>query len=291
VSTSAVELLGVGKRYRFYPSDFARLLEIITSRPRHKSVDALHGIDLRIEHGEVLGIVGRNGAGKSTLLKIVAGLLKHSDGELIVNGRVSAILELGAAFHPDMSGRENAYLHAAIAGLAQTEIDALFPGIATFADIGDAIEHPVKTYSTGMSARLAFAVATAVDPDILIIDEALSVGDGAFARKSFDRIMHFRDAGKTILFCSHSFYHVQSICHSVLWLDAGRVRLYGESEAVLSAYRAEIEAASSETRTPRAPPAARKPRPPRCPDSCCRCTWKQTAFAASPLVCAAVNRP
>ncbi|WP_295543259.1 ABC transporter ATP-binding protein [uncultured Thiohalocapsa sp.] len=236
-----LRLSAVAKRYRMYRSDLDRLLEIVTGRPRHQDVTALSGIDLTVGHGEVLGIVGRNGAGKSTLLKLAAGLIPPSSGELTVNGRVAAILELGAAFHPDMSGRENVYLQAAIAGLERPEIDAVFAEIAAFADIGHFIERPVKTYSSGMSARLAFAVATAIDPHILIIDEALSVGDGAFARKSFDRIMAFRDAGKTILFCSHSLYHVEAMCDRVLWLHQGRAIALGATEEVLREYQAALD--------------------------------------------------
>jgi lipopolysaccharide transport system ATP-binding protein len=241
----ALRLRAVGKRYRMYRSDLDRLLEIVTGRPRHQDVTALSGIDLTVGHGEVLGIVGRNGAGKSTLLKLIAGMLPASEGSIDIQGRVGAILELGAAFHPEMSGRENVYLKAAIAGLTRAEIDALMPEIAAFADIGAFIERPVKTYSSGMSARLAFAVATAIDPDILIIDEALSVGDGAFARKSFDRIMAFRDAGKTILFCSHSLYHVEAICNRAVWIDQGRIRREGSPAAVLADYRAELERADT----------------------------------------------
>jgi len=240
-----LRLSAVAKRYRMYRSDLDRLLEIVTGRPRHQDVTALSGIDLTVGHGEVLGIVGRNGAGKSTLLKLIAGMLPPSEGSIDIHGRVGAILELGAAFHPQMSGRENVYLKAAIAGLTRAEIDALVPEIAAFADIGPFIERPVKTYSSGMSARLAFAVATAVDPDVLIIDEALSVGDGAFARKSFDRIMAFRDAGKTILFCSHSLYHVEAICNRAVWIDQGRIRREGSPAAVLADYRAELERADT----------------------------------------------
>ena len=237
----ALELRGVGKRYRLYRNDVDRMLEVMTGRPRHEDVVALAGIDLSVGHGEVLGIVGRNGAGKSTLLKLVAGLLPASEGSIRVNGRVAAILELGAAFHPDMTGRENVYLKAAVAGLERAEIEALLPGIVAFADIGPFLDRPARTYSSGMAARLAFAVATAVDPDVLIIDEALSVGDGAFARKSFERIMGFRDAGKTILFCSHSAFHIESICDRVLGIDAGRQCLLGQASAVLSAYQADLD--------------------------------------------------
>ncbi len=243
-SDQALVLRGLSKAYRSYRSDLDRLREMLTGNPRHQDISVLADIDLEVRHGEVLGIVGRNGAGKSTLLKIIAGLLPPSAGSVEVNGRVAAILELGAAFHPEMSGRENVYLQAAIAGLERAEIDALFPHIAAFAEIGNFIERPVKTYSSGMAARLGFAVATAVDPDILIIDEALSVGDGAFARKSFDRIMAFRAAAKTILFCSHTSYHVESICDRVLWLDQGRAMATGEPEGVLNQYQASLDEAA-----------------------------------------------
>lgn len=246
----AVALTGVGKQYRLYPSDAARVLEIITGRARHQVVQALANLSLDLGHGEVLGIVGRNGAGKSTLLKIIAGLMPASEGRVEIDGRVGAILELGAAFHPEMTGRENVRMQAAISGLTRGEIDALLPEVADFADIGAFLDRPVKLYSSGMSARLAFAVATAIDPDILIIDEALSVGDGAFARKSFDRIMAFRDAGKTILFCSHSIYHVQSICDRVLWLEQGSVKAIGGPEEVLNCYQATLDAASAQDDQP-----------------------------------------
>lgn len=255
-SDQALTLRDVCKRYRLYRSDFDRLLEIITRRERRQDVTALSGIDLRVRHGEVLGIIGRNGAGKSTLLKIIAGLLPPSEGGLVVNGRIGAILELGAAFHPEMSGRENVYLQAAIAGLDRATIDEVFPEIAAFADIGDFIERPVKTYSSGMSARLAFAVATAIDPDILIVDEALSVGDGAFARKSFDRMIAFHDAGKTILFCSHSLYQIESICTRAIWLDQGCIRMDGAPAEVLPCYREALEQA---TVTPPADTASSRP--------------------------------
>lgn len=233
---SAIVLRQAGKRYVSYAHEFDRLWEVLTRRSRHRSFQALSDINLVIPHGQVLGIVGKNGAGKSTLLKLMAGTLLPSTGSIEVNGRVAALLELGSGFHPEMSGRENVYLTGAIMGLTQAEIDRLYPEIVAFAGIGEFMDQPVKTYSSGMFVRLAFAVATCVEPDILIIDEALSVGDGAFARKSFERIKAIRDHGRTILFCSHSLYQVEAICDRVLWIDRGRIHMDGEPAAVVTAY-------------------------------------------------------
>ena len=233
---SAIRLDGVSKHYRLYGGGFDRLLEVVSGRPRHRDIHALHPVSLEIPSGEVVGVVGNNGAGKSTLLKLVTGTLAPSTGSVEVKGRISALLELGAGFHPEVSGRENVYLSGALAGIERAEMDRLYPSIVEFSGIGDFVDQPVKTYSSGMFVRLAFAVATAVEPDILIIDEALSVGDGAFARKSFDRIMRFREAGKTILFCSHSLYQVEAICNRVIWLDGGGVKMDGDPATVISAY-------------------------------------------------------
>jgi lipopolysaccharide transport system ATP-binding protein len=164
-----------------------------------------------------------------------------------VRGRVAALLELGAGFSPDFTGIENIYMNAAILGLSRREVDERLPGIVDFADIGEFVKQPVKTYSSGMFMRLAFSVATAVEPDILVIDEALSVGDGAFARKSFDRIMRLRDAGKTILFCSHSMYQVEALCAKAMWIEHGALRMFGSSAEVTSAYQASLNASTVAT--------------------------------------------
>lgn len=231
-----INLQKISKTYTHYAHGIDRLLEILTRRPRHQAFAALHPMNLTVSESQVVGIIGNNGAGKSTLLKILAGTLQP-DGDLCeVKGRVAALLELGGGFHPEMTGRENVYLNSTMMGLSSEEIDAKYDDIVAFAGIEDFMEQPVKTYSSGMFMRLAFAVATSVDPDILIIDEALSVGDGAFARKSFDRIMQFKQDKKTILFCSHSLYQVESICDRVIWLDKGHVKLDGAPSAVVSAY-------------------------------------------------------
>jgi lipopolysaccharide transport system ATP-binding protein len=231
-----INLKNVSKTYTHYAHGIDRLIEILTRRPRHQAFAALHPMNLSVSQSQVVGIIGNNGAGKSTLLKILAGTLQP-DGDLCeVKGRVAALLELGGGFHPEMTGRENVYLNSTMMGLSSDDIDAIYNDIVAFAGIEDFMEQPVKTYSSGMFMRLAFAVATNVDPDILIIDEALSVGDGAFARKSFDRIMQFKQAKKTILFCSHSLYQVESICDRVIWLDKGHIKLDGAPSAVVSAY-------------------------------------------------------
>lgn len=243
-SDLAITLQQVGKRYALYDKPSDRLKQLLWGRwrPYQREFWALQDVSFKVRRGEVVGIVGRNGAGKSTLLQLVCGTLEATSGSLQVHGRVAALLELGAGFSPDFSGLENIYINAAILGLSRAQVDAHLDGILAFADIGEFIHQPVKTYSSGMFMRLAFAVATSVEPDILVIDEALSVGDGAFARKSFDRIMRLKDAGKTILFCSHSMYQVEALCSRALWIDAGRLRMDGSAADVTSAYGASLNA-------------------------------------------------
>ncbi|MDR9499883.1 MAG: ABC transporter ATP-binding protein [Hydrogenovibrio sp.] len=194
-------------------------------------------MDLTIEHGEVIGVVGRNGAGKSTLLQLICGTLLPTQGKVEVNGRIAALLELGAGFNPEFSGRENVWMNASILGMSRAEIEDKYESIVEFSGIEAAIEQPVKTYSSGMFVRLAFSVAIHVSPDILVIDEALSVGDGAFAKKSFDKIMELKEHGCTILFCSHSLYQVEAICNRAIWIEAGECKTIGETKAVTSAYQ------------------------------------------------------
>ena len=239
----AVRAQDIGKRYTLYKTPSERLKQLLWGKYKKYGHDhwALRDINLTVERGEVVGIVGRNGAGKSSLLQMVCGTVSASEGELAVQGRVAALLELGGGFDPNFTGMENIYMNAAVLGLKRTEVDAKLAEIVAFADIGDFIDQPVRTYSSGMFMRLAFAVATSVDPDILVIDEALSVGDGAFARKSFDRIMQLRDAGKTILFCSHSMYQVESLCTRAIWIESGRIKMQGSAAAVTSAYAASLE--------------------------------------------------
>lgn len=234
----AIEARALGKRFSLFERPSDRLKQLLWGRWRRYSRDfwALQDVNFEIRRGEVVGLVGRNGAGKSTLLQMICGTLAPTCGTLTVNGRVAALLELGAGFNPDFSGLENVYMNSAILGLSRAQVDERLDAILAFADIGDFIHQPVKTYSSGMFVRLAFAVATSVEPDILVIDEALSVGDGAFARKSFDRIMALKDGGATIVFCSHAMYHVQALCSRALWLDGGRVRMWDAAPKVTAAY-------------------------------------------------------
>ncbi|PTN12105.1 ABC transporter ATP-binding protein [Nitrosomonas aestuarii] len=228
----------LSKCYQLYNQPKDRLKQFLWRGKRryYRELWALRDIDFTVAQGEVVGIVGNNGSGKSTLLQLVSGTLTPTGGELSVNGRIAALLELGAGFNPEFTGRENVLMSAAIMGLTQAEIADRFEAIVDFSGIRDFIDQPVKTYSSGMYVRLAFSVAINVDPDILVIDEALSVGDGAFARKSFDRIMQFRKAGKTILFCSHSIYQVAALCDRAIWLDRGRIAMIGSSGDVTNQY-------------------------------------------------------
>jgi lipopolysaccharide transport system ATP-binding protein len=197
---------------------------------------ALQDVSFEVKRGEAVGIIGRNGAGKSTLLQLIAGTLQPSAGSIQVQGRVAALLELGAGFNPDFTGRENVFLSAAVLGISKAEMETRFAEVAAFADIGDFIEQPVKTYSSGMMMRLAFAVNTCVDPDILIVDEALSVGDAPFQAKCFRRLRQLIDKGVTLLFVSHDLGTVRSICSRALWLKNGRTEMWGEAKQVAREY-------------------------------------------------------
>jgi lipopolysaccharide transport system ATP-binding protein len=242
---TAIRAEGLGKTFAVYERPLDRFWQLLAGDRRQfgKRFTALSDISFTLPRGQVLGLVGDNGAGKSTLLQLICKTLTPSEGKLEVRGRVAALLELGAGFNPDFSGRENIYLNAAVLGLTQAEIDARYNSIVEFSGVADFIEQPVKTYSSGMYMRLAFSIATCVDPDILVIDEALSVGDGAFARKSFDRIMELRSKGATILFCSHSMYHIEAICDQAIWLERGRMRMLGTPADVTRAYGAQLAAA------------------------------------------------
>lgn len=201
---------------------------------------ALKDVSFDIEKGESFGIIGSNGSGKSTLLKLITGISKPTRGNVGVRGRVSALLELGAGFHPDFSGRENTFLNGAILGLSRREVEKQFDSIVAFSELEKFIDNPVKTYSSGMYMRLAFSIAVHVDPDILVIDEVLAVGDGAFQQKCFDQIHRFKHSGKTIVFVSHSLGSVQDLCQRAAWLDKGDLRALGKTETVLDFYSQQI---------------------------------------------------
>ncbi len=234
---------GLGKSYRMYKRPSDRLWQFIFGRQKKLFNDfvALQDVSINLMRGQVLGIVGVNGAGKSTLLQLIAGTLSPTSGKIQAHGRVAALLELGSGFNTDFTGRENIYLNAAVLGLTRSEIQDRIQDIIEFASIGIHIDQPVKTYSSGMVIRLAFSIATSVDADILIIDEALSVGDGAFRRRSFDRIMQIKDKGVTILFCSHVLYHVETFCDQAIWLHRGKVQKIGTPAEVLRPYEEFID--------------------------------------------------
>ncbi|MFT4194567.1 ABC transporter ATP-binding protein, partial [Ottowia sp.] len=261
-----LRLEGVGKEYRLYDSPRARLKALLTGRALHRSHWALRDVSLALRRGQCLGVVGSNGAGKSTLLKLITGTLQPSAGRLARHGRVTAILELGAGFHPDFTGRQNLYFGGSLIGIGHEEMARLEPQVLAFAEIGEAIDRPVKTYSSGMVVRLAFALVTAVEPDLLIIDEALAVGDQHFQKKCVERIQAFRDNGCTILFCSHSPYHVRQLCDAALWLDQGRVMALGETEPVLLAYETHSRLLSAEAPAADAPSAPVAAAPPPAAD-------------------------
>ena len=241
-----IQAAGLGKAYYPSASPGAALMSALRGTVSQSAPFwALHPVDLKVKRGEVVGLVGSNGAGKSTLLQILSGTLSPSVGQMRVTGRVAALLELGAGFNPEFTGRENLLLNGPLMGLSRQQLAERLDEIIAFSGIGVFIDRPVKTYSTGMFVRLAFSLATSVEPDILVIDEALSVGDGEFARKSFDRILGLRDSGTTIFFCSHSMYQIESLCTRALWLDHGQVRMVGVPAEVTAAYQEHLDLLSA----------------------------------------------
>lgn len=236
---TALVVRDIGKAYRQYRSEMQRVASWFGApvKPAEERWVLRH-VSFTLEEGECIGIIGHNGAGKSTLLKMIAGTLRPSEGEIHVNGEVSAILELGLGFNPEMTGRENAVHASGLMGRPGSEVAATIPGIAEFAELGDFFDRPLRTYSSGMQARLAFAVATAVRPRLLIIDEALSVGDAYFQHKSFARIREFREAGTSLLFVSHDRTAIQAICDRALLLDHGSLVKEGAPEEVIDYYNA-----------------------------------------------------
>ncbi len=223
----AISVRDMRKTFKIYsrPSDI--MMETLTGKQRHTEFEALHGIDLEIERGHSVGIMGRNGAGKSTLLKVITGALTHTSGDIDVNGSVTAILELGTGFHPEYTGRDNVYMGGMCLGMSRRQIDSKFDEIVDFAELEDFIDQPFRTYSSGMQARLTFSVALAPDPDILIIDEALSVGDARFQQKCYAHMHKLRDKGKTFLLVSHDEGAIVSFCDHAIILDKGRIVFQG----------------------------------------------------------------
>ncbi len=235
-----------GKVYKVYARQEDRLWELVRRRSLHQQRWAVRDVAFDIHAGEVIGIIGRNGAGKTTLLRLISGVAPLDAGTIQVNASLRTILELGTGFHPEFTGRENVYLGGALLGLSRRDIDARFDEIAAFAELGDYLEFPFKTYSLGMQARLTFSLAISVEADILIVDEALSAGDSYFLAKCFDRIRTICESGKTVLFVSHNLSLIQRLCTRVLWLDAGQLIADGAPLEVCSQYEASVRQQEAE---------------------------------------------
>lgn len=246
--TSAIELRDVTKIYRRYGAKhFATLKSALLQRSILRDLSptemfpALQDVSFEVAAGRTFGVIGRNGSGKSTALKLVAGITKPTSGVVSVRGRISALIELGAGFHPEISGRENVYINGIMLGLSKREIARRFNEIVEFAELEEFIDAPVKTYSSGMYMRLGFAVAIHVDPDVLLVDEVLAVGDEGFTHKCLDKFSEFRRRGKTIMLVTHSLGVVERFCDEALWLDGGRVRAQGDPKRVIDAYLTSVE--------------------------------------------------
>lgn len=239
---TSIRVSNLKKAYKQYPSRVSRLADWLLPyrKPRHISKWIIKDISFHVSGGESVGIIGVNGAGKSTLLKIITGTTIPSAGTVEINGRIAALLELGMGFHPSYTGRQNAITACQLLGFRMSEISAMLPDIEDFAEIGEYFDLPIRTYSSGMQVRLAFSVATAIRPDILIIDEALSVGDAYFQHKSFERIRKFREQGTTLLFVSHSPSAIKSLCDRAILLHEGKIELDGDPQDVLDYYNAII---------------------------------------------------
>src|SRR5271170_3631698 len=237
---NAIDVNGVGKRYSLVASPIHRLFDLVSSARKQRGGDfwALRDISFSVGVGESFGIIGSNGSGKSTLLQIIAGVMQPTCGSIAVNGRISAILELGAGFNPEFSGRDNVSMNAAILGLTEEQIRDRFPLIEEFADIGDFIDQPVKTYSSGMQMRLAFSIAVHIDPQVLIVDEALSVGDIYFRQRCLRHLHRLRERGITMVFVSHSPGELRALCSHSMWIKHGQVQEIGDTDQVVAKYLA-----------------------------------------------------
>lgn len=251
---NAIEVRGVHKTYRRYGrrKSFGTLKSAILSGrlardlKADQTFEALKGVSFDVPAGKTLGIVGRNGSGKSTLLKLIAGIGRPNAGSIRVNGRVSALIELGAGFHPEISGRDNVFINGMMLGLSKREVAERFDGIVRFAELEEFIDAPVKTYSSGMYMRLGFSVAINVDPDVLLVDEVLAVGDEAFTHKCLDKFADFRRRGRTVLLVTHSLDMVARFCDEAIWLDHGTIRSHGDPRRVIDAYLLDVAAAENQ---------------------------------------------
>jgi lipopolysaccharide transport system ATP-binding protein len=257
----AIAVQGLGKRFRQYRGDHPRtlkeaLLSGLRRSPPEQDFWALRDLTFAIEAGHMVGIVGPNGAGKSTLLRLIGGVVQPDEGQVTVNGQIGALLDLGAGFHPDLTGRENVFVNGVISGLTRQDIARRFDSIVDFAELAEFIDSPLRTYSTGMQLRLGFAVAVHTDPEILLIDEILAVGDLAFQRKCIDRIVQFRDEGRTVVLVSHDPGSIQELCDEALWLRKGKVAAYGPAKGIVDQYVKEMSA-ETRRRTPALHPTMR----------------------------------
>jgi ABC-type polysaccharide/polyol phosphate transport system ATPase subunit len=243
----AVHVRNLSKRFDIYARPLDMLREVLTGRPRHSEFWALRSVSMDVHRGEVVGIVGRNGAGKSTLLKILTGTLDKTAGDVVVHGRISSILELGTGFHPEYTGRDNIRMGGLCLGMSKAEIAGRMDWIIDFSELEAVIDRPLKTYSTGMQARLAFSTAVSTDPDVLIVDEALSVGDAKFQRKCFGKFEEFRSSGKAILFVSHNTATIDNFCDRAIYLRDGEVRAEGKPSAVTGLYIKELVSSADHT--------------------------------------------
>ena len=235
----AIEVDNVQKIYKLYdkPSDRMKEAFGFGKKTKHKLHYALKGVDMKIYQGETVGIIGTNGSGKSTILKIITGVLNPTSGRVLVNGRISALLELGAGFNMEYNGIENVYLNGTMMGFSEKEIEAKLPEILSFADIGDYVYQPVKTYSSGMYSKLAFSITAVLETDIMLIDEVLSVGDAKFKKKSYKKMQELiMDENRTVVIVSHSTETLEKLCTSLLWLHEGEIKMQGDTKTVLDAY-------------------------------------------------------
>lgn len=241
---AAIRVDNLSKYFKVYNDRAHELKECLLfwKRNRYEKREVLKEITFEVQKGSVLGIVGTNGSGKSTLLKLMSRIIYPNSGIITMNGRVSSLIELGAGFHPDMSGRENIYINASIFGLTRKEIRARLADIIEFSELGEYIDNPVRTYSSGMYMRLAFSVAINVDADILLVDEILAVGDGAFQKKCYEKMNQIRQKGTTIVIVSHDLNQIERICDRCIWLGDGKIILAGDTKNVLDGYRNFLEA-------------------------------------------------
>lgn len=244
----AIKLNEVSKSYRIYQNPLNRIKDIVFNTKSYSEYQALKNLTITIEPGEAVGVLGKNGAGKSTLLKIITGVVKPTSGTVEINGKISAILELNSGFDDELSGYENIFVKGAVLGFSKKEMEANLEEIISFADIGEHLYQPVRTYSSGMKSRLGFAIAVNVNPDILIVDEALAVGDDVFKTKCLEKMSEFKRQGKTIFFVSHSIFTVKSFCSKCMWIKNGELIEYGETGPVVAHYQTFLKEEKSKTK-------------------------------------------